>query len=138
MAWVVLYRVGATDRCKWNEVLDRFPRKSIAQKYVEDNINFLGSKQVILPAAAYKTIGMPVGWNPEDANTGYVDAMGWWWRHGEPKLPTMTDDFDAPMLLVDQRLIEHVARYLNQVIDMHNDSEAIELHEKLSLALETE
>jgi hypothetical protein len=137
MAWVVLYRVGGTDRCKWNEVLDRFPRKSIAEQYVRDNENFLGSKQVILPAAAYEKIGMPVGWNPEDANTGYVDGMGWWWRHGKPAIE-MHDDFDAPMILIDQRLIEQVAGYLNQVIDMHNDSEAIELHEKLSLALETE
>lgn len=78
--FVVLYCIGGTDRCKWFEIFVKFPDKEGARKYIADNINFLGCKQVVLPYESYLRNGGPIGWNAEDASAGHVDSAGWWWR----------------------------------------------------------
>lgn len=80
--WKILYRVGTPDRCRWSGVLGYFPKKAEAMKEAK-RVSQGNRKVVVMSDKAYRHIGPPIGWNPDDAHAGTFDSSGWWVR--DPK-----------------------------------------------------
>jgi len=58
----VVYRQGGTERCRWNQVAERYTTRADAQAAAA-SIERQGYKALVFDAAKLESIGLPEGWS---------------------------------------------------------------------------
>ncbi len=60
MRYVVMYRTGGTDDCRWTLMTPRYPLADA--KMAMEDITRMGYKAIMRSEEDFKVTGMPIGW----------------------------------------------------------------------------